>query len=65
MLQMWVITNAKNVARKGDDVALKIKAWATLIKELGCEYECMVRFGMVHRDFDDETLDNDIALISS
>jgi secreted trypsin-like serine protease len=61
-----VLTDAANFADSSDRVVLAINAWVNQTsreKKTGFEYERAARLWLLHPDYDDETLDSDIALI--
>lgn len=60
-----VLTNGRRVMDWEDSTVLSVQVWVnkTSIKESGYEYERTARFWVLHPDYDDDTQDNDVALI--
>ena len=60
-----VLTSGARVVDRDGSAVLSIQVWVnkTSIKESGYEYERTARFWLIHPDYDDETLDNDVALL--
>jgi elastase-2 len=60
-----VLTDAGRALDRNGSAVLSVQVWVnkTSIKESGYEYERTARFWLIHPDYDDETLDNDVALL--
>lgn len=60
-----VLTSASGIVDREDSTVLSIRVWVnqTSTKESGHQYERTVGFWLVHPDYDDDSMDNDIALL--